>query len=57
MRLAEQDIPKHLFFGGQRVMDWRQDMFPEHEYRAHASVRWPKVALVAVADARLHNER
>lgn len=36
-----------MFFGGQRVMDWRQDyMFPtvgDIDYiERHASVRWPK---------------
>ena len=35
------------FFGGQRVMDWRQDyVFPPQNYidytELHASMRWPK---------------
>ena len=51
------------FFGGQRVMDWRQDyVFPpqnEIEYtELHASMRWPKwLHWWPWLYARLNNER
>jgi len=51
-----------MFFGGQRVMDWRQDyVFPmvgDIDYiERHASVRWPKwLHWWPWLYARLHNE-
>ena len=51
-----------LFFGGQRVMDWRQDcVFPtvgDIDYiERHASVRWPRwLHWWPWLYARLHNE-
>ena len=51
-----------MFFGGQRVMDWRQDyVFPtagDIDYiERHASVRWPKLLhWWPWLYARLHND-
>ena len=51
-----------MFFGGQRVMDWRQDyVFPtagDIDYiERHASVRWPKwLHWWPWLYARLHND-
>lgn len=43
----EEDFPNIKFFGGQRIMDWRQDfVFPREDeiqyVEKHASVAWPK---------------